>query len=382
MSSGMQLQNRQTAPLRLERTGRTILIVDDEEVIRDLCAKALSGYRSLQAGNGVEALRLLENEKVDVILTDVMMPEMNGLELLQRVKEQSPNQVVVMMTGYGDKEVILRSLKFNADDFITKPINLLQLKSTIQKALEKMSLREELIQLQKMDRLKTDFLGLISHKLKTPVTVISLFIQNLVRDMDKIEDPEYRKTLTMIQDESNYLGYLIQDLLHYSDKVLNAKPTEPQLLDLAELAGNCAVELRERAALNGRHLESALPDSLPPVRADRQQVLFCLRALIDNALKFSPEGSRILISGLANDQQVEISIHDNGPGISPENQVKVFEKFYQVDPDNTGQIRGFGLGLFYARQFLQEHGGRLDLESKPGTGTTVTLKLPRSAPSA
>lgn len=377
MSHGMQLQNRQEPTLRQEQTGRTILIVDDEEVIRDLCAKALSGYRSLQAGNGLEALKVLENEAVDVILTDVMMPEMNGLELLQKVKEQSPNQVVVMMTGYGDKEIILRSLKHNADDFITKPINLLQLKTTIQKALERMSLREELIQLKKMDRLKSDFLGLISHKLKTPVTVISLFIQNLVRDMDGSENPVYRKNLALIQEESNYLGYLIQDLLHYSDKVLNAKPAEQQLLDLADLASSCAIELRDRAALNGRRLETSLPDNLPVVIADRQQVLFCLRALIDNALKFTPEGGEVLVSGRANDHQVEISIHDNGPGISPENQVKVFEKFYQVDPDNTGQVRGFGLGLFYARQFIQDHGGHLDLESTPGEGTTLSLKLPR-----
>ncbi len=158
-----------------------ILIVDDEKIIRDLCLRALSDYRTFSAANGAEALQVLERQEIDLILTDVMMPQMNGLDLLQTVKEQEPNQAVVIMTGFTEKEVILRALQADADDFISKPINLLQLKTTIQKALERKALRQELLEFKRLDRLKTDFLGLISHKLKTPITVISLFMQNLAQ---------------------------------------------------------------------------------------------------------------------------------------------------------------------------------------------------------
>ena len=109
------------------------MIVDNEAIIRDLCRRALQNYRLLEACDGVEALGLFEKGGADVILTDVMMPNMGGIELLRRVKEIEPTIVVIMMTGFADKEIILDALKADADDFITKPLNLLQLKTAVEK---------------------------------------------------------------------------------------------------------------------------------------------------------------------------------------------------------------------------------------------------------
>ena len=175
----MRLETREELELVQETKGRCILIVDDEAIIRDLCARALKDYRTLQAQNGQEALRLLSEQSIDLVLVDVMMPVMNGLELLQQIKEKDAEQLVIVMTGYADKDIILRALKEDADDFIQKPINLLQLKTSIAQAFEKKALRTELMQLKQLDRIKSDFLGLVSHKLRTPTTSISLFIQNL-----------------------------------------------------------------------------------------------------------------------------------------------------------------------------------------------------------
>ena len=169
----------QTVELRQKQEGRCILIVDDEAIIRDLCRRALKGYRVLEAADGEEALKVFENGGVDVILTDVMMPNMDGIELLKRLKELEPTVVVIVMTGYADKDVILNALKADADDFITKPLNLLQLKTAIEKALVKKALKEEIANLKNLDRLKSNFLSLISHKFRTPITSISLFLQNL-----------------------------------------------------------------------------------------------------------------------------------------------------------------------------------------------------------
>ena len=113
----------------------TILVVDDEEIIRDLCRRTLVDYRVLEAADGLAALQSLEQNTVDLMLVDVMMPVMNGRDLLTQVKNRDPDQLVIVMTGYADKEIVLRALKADADDFIQKPINLLQLKSTIQKTL-------------------------------------------------------------------------------------------------------------------------------------------------------------------------------------------------------------------------------------------------------
>jgi len=358
-------------------SGRCILIVDDEDVIRELCAKALRGYRILQAADGAEALRVLEQETVDVVLTDVMMPQMNGLDLLKTVKEREPNQVVVVMTGYADKEIILRALKADADDFISKPINLLHLKTTIDKALEKKALKEELVHLKRMDRLKSDFLGLISHKLKTPTTAISLFIQNLEQGIGDPTDPAFQKTLSLIIEESQYLNYLIQDLLYYSEVILQEGPPRLAPVNPGELAAAVLKELQRSFQNKGLQLESALSDALPGMSLDRQRIAFALRALLENAIKFTPPGGTISLAAQVREDSIRLVVHDTGPGIAREELPKVFEKFYQVDPARTGQVRGFGLGLYYARLFAQNHGGNILLECPPGGGTIATLILPR-----
>ena len=373
----MRLEMRGEPQLLQQTEAPSILIVDDEPVIRDLCARTLKDYRILQAENGQEALRVLDHEKMDLILVDVMMPVMNGLDLLQKIKEQDPEQLVIVMTGYADKDIILRALKAHADDFIHKPINLLQLKISIKNALEKKTLRQELMQLKQLDRIKSDFLGLISHKLRTPTTSISLFIQNLASGAVDMEDPGFASALDAIREESEYLAYLIQDLLYYSDIILNSSEGKASRENLEEIAGTVLAEKRKIIKQKGLILHSSLAQRWPTVVVDRRRISFALNALLDNAIKFTPPGGEITISGEVSETEITFTIADNGPGIPPEEAAKIFEKFYQVDPQQTGQVRGFGLGLFYARQFIRDHGGAINLNSTPGKGTEVTIRLPR-----
>jgi hypothetical protein len=357
----------------------TILVVDDEEIIRDLCRRTLADYRVLEAADGLAALQMLEAEPdgIDLLLVDVMMPVMNGLDLLKQVKDRDPDQLVIVMTGYADKEIILRALKAAADDFIQKPISLLQLKSTIQKALEKRSLRREVQQLKRLDRLKAEFLGLISHKLRTPTTVISLFIQNLANGAVSSDTPDFPVTVQAMRDEADYLAYLIQDLLVYSDVILQEQ--RPQLVpaDLRDIAMTVLAERRPAAAQKSLALVSNLPGGLPNLLLDRRRIAFAIGAVLDNAIKFTPSRGQITLSGEVHKDHVQFAVQDTGIGIAREELPRVFEKFYQIDPQNTGQIRGFGLGLFYARQFVQDHGGTMSIDSQPGLGTTVTITLPR-----
>jgi len=373
----MQLETRGEAQLLQQAEKPTILIVDDEEIIRDLCARALKDYHILQAENGQEALKLLDRQEVDLVLADIMMPIMNGLDLLLQVKERDPSQLVIVMTGYSDKDIILRALKAHADDFIQKPINLLQLKTGIAKALEKKALRRELVQLKQLDRIKSDFLGLISHKLRTPTTSISLFIQNLASGAVDIEEAGFAETLKAVREESDYLGYLIQDLLYYSDIILQDNESKATPEDLKEIAMSVVAEKRSAIEQKGLSLQCRLAGNWPTVMADRRRIAFAIHALFDNAIKFTSPGGEITLSGEISEQEVSLTITDNGPGMAPEEASKVFEKFYQIDPHRTGQIRGFGLGLFYARQFIRDHGGAIHLETEPGKGTAAKILLPR-----
>lgn len=358
-----------------------ILVVDDEEVIRKLCAKALSDYRVVEAENGREALQLLDHESFDLVLVDVMMPVMNGLDLLMQVKERDPDQLVIIMTGYADKEIILRALKADADDFIQKPLNLLQLKSTIDKALEKRLLRQELQQLKRLDRLKAEFLGLISHKLRTPTTVLSLFIQNLASGAVATETPEFASAVAAMREEADYLAYLIQDLLTYSDVILQEQKPKLAWADLREIALTTLAEKRQASAEKGISLINTLQGAWPRLALDRRRMAFAISALLDNAIKFTPHGGQVILAGEIRDDELQLMIRDTGIGIPTEELPRVFEKFYQIDPTQAGQVRGFGLGLFYARQFVQDHGGAMTLESIQGAGTTVTITLPRRSSS-
>lgn len=365
--------------LRQEPDRPTLLVVDDEAAIRDLCARALCDYRIVEAENGRDALAALERGAVDLILVDVMMPVMNGLDLLKQVKERNPDQLVVVMTGYADKDIILRALKAHADDFIQKPLNLLQLKSTVSKALEKRLLRQELQQLQRLDRLKSEFLGLISHKLRTPTTVLSLFIQNLDSGAVSTDTPEFATAVKAMREEADYLANLIQDLLIYSDVILQEQRPDLAVADLREIALTVLAEKRHPAAQKGVSLISSLQESWPRLPLDRRRIAFAISALLDNAIKFTPRHGQVILAGESRDQELLLTIRDTGIGIPAEALPRVFEKFYQIDPNHTGQIRGFGLGLFYARQFVQDHGGTLTIESVAGAGTTVTIALPQPA---
>jgi signal transduction histidine kinase len=378
----MRLETREEQQLLQETEKATILVVDDEEIIRDLCARALKDFRILEADNGRDALQILNDRPVDLVLVDVMMPIMNGLDLLQQVKDRDADQLVIVMTGYADKDIILRALKANADDFIQKPINLLQLKTSIAQAMEKKALRRQLMQLKQLDRLKSDFLGLISHKLRTPTTSISLFIQNLASGTFNMDDPGFASAVESIRKEAEYLASLIQDLLYYSDIILQDTERKTSREDLKEITTKVVTERRQALEQNKLALHVELTGDWPAVTVDRRRIELALGAILDNAIKFTQIGGEITLSGEQNDQDFFLTIVDNGPGIAPEEMGKIFEKFYQVDPNHTGQIRGFGLGLFYARQFVKDHGGDITLDSTVGQGTSVTIRLPRSAISA
>lgn len=353
----------------------SILIVDDEKVIRELCARALSDYRVFLAGNCADAVRIYDKERTDLVLADVMMPGGDGIQLLRQIKELDPNAAVIIMTGFAEKEIILNALREGADDFISKPLNLLQLKTLMEKALARKQLKEELATLKQLDRLKSNFLSLISHKLRTPITSISLFLQNIQRGVYETNDTLFLQNVNLINEEAAYLNRMVNDLLTFSQMMEGSASLNLAPCDLNNVVNGVLQGSRE--ALRKPAIATEVEEShLPALNLDRVKVAFALQQVIDNAYKFSGDTGRVSIRTVADDEWVTVTVADAGSGIPPEELARVFDKFYQVDPDNTGQIRGFGLGLFYAREFIRQHGGSLNIASEPGKGTAVTIMLP------
>ena len=371
----LELNQRSDQQLLQDREKKkTILIVDDEAVIRDLCRRVLHDYNIVEAGDGVEAYDIFLRGGIDVILTDVMMPRMDGLELLKKLKEREPTVVVIIMTGYADKDLILKALKADADDFITKPLNLLQLKSAIDKALVKKALKEEIANLRNLDRFKTVFLSLVSHKFRTPITSISLFLQNLAAGIYDPDDPEARENLGLIYNEACYLGKLVTDLLTFSSVMDSSAGLKPEPCDLNTLLPKLVKDSKEWSEKRGVTWRTDL-EPVPQLYLD-PKFAFALQQVIDNAIKFSKDSGLVCITLRNLDESCQIAVEDNGIGIPKEQLPKLFEKFYQVDADRTGQIRGFGLGLFYAREFVRMHGGSISIESEENIGTRVLVTIP------
>ncbi|MFK5927228.1 MAG: response regulator [Desulfuromusa sp.] len=364
--------------LNQQQKKKTLLCADDEPIIRELCVNVLDEYHVLLAEDGLEAVKILDTVEVDIVLSDVMMPNLGGLELLQKIKEQRPDQAVILMTGYSDKELILQALKAGADDFINKPINILQLRTTVDKVFEKQKIRQELADLKQTDKLKSNFLGLISHKLKTPATAISLFIQNIAEGVESPNDTNFKQMVVMIQAETVHLEQLIQDLLYFSEATLQDEALTLEPIDLGALADRVSLVLQPAALHSGVNLETIIEPQLSktPLMLNPQRVSFAIRALLDNAIKFTPKGGSVCIKTESNEKQIKLLIEDNGIGISPQELAKIFNKFYQVDPEHTGQIRGFGLGLYYAREFIRSMGGQIYIYSQPEQGTTSTIEFP------
>jgi signal transduction histidine kinase len=358
---------------------KALLCVDDEPVIRDLCISVLEDYHVIPAEDGLAALKILETTEVDIVLSDVKMPNLDGLELLQKIKEQRPDQAVILMTGYSDKGLILEALKAGADDFINKPINLLQLSTTVDNVFEKQKLRRELIDLRRTDQLKNDFLGLISHKLKTPATAISLFIQNIAEGIESPNDANFKQMLDMVQAETVHLEQLIQDLLYFSEATLQEDNLLLEPIDLGLIADRVAIAMQPAAHRRKIRFTNLVKPPLPAelLMLNPQRISFAIRALLDNAIKFTQEEGSITVESKITDRQIKLLIKNSGVGIPQHELAKIFNKFYQVDPENTGQVRGFGLGLYYARDFIRSMGGQLYIDSRPGEDTVATIEFPR-----
>ncbi|UFS71837.1 response regulator [Geomonas sp. RF6] len=359
-----------------QKAQKTVLVVDDEAIIRDLCMRALRDYHTVEAANGEEALRVYEQGGIDVVLTDVMMPRVDGIELLKALKEREPTIVVIIMTGYADKDLILKALKEDADDFITKPLNLMQLRTAVDKALDKKALKEEIANLKNLDRFKTNFLSLISHKFRTPITSISLFLQNLAAGVYDPSQETNREYAGLIYDEACYLGTLVTDLLTFSHMMDTGEALKLEPCDLPTIIALALAKAKERTDRLHINVECEL-QPMEEILLDREKFSFALQQVIDNAFKFSKQSGQVRVAMEQTTQNCRIEIEDTGIGIPQGELPKVFEKFYQVDADRTGQIRGFGLGLFYAREFVRMHGGSITLDSAVDSGTKVVITVPR-----
>nr|CAA9296908.1 sensory box histidine kinase/response regulator [uncultured Armatimonadetes bacterium] len=250
-------------------------------------------------------------------------------------------------------------------------------------ALDRMELSERLLQdaianrsFAETDRLKTEFVGTVSHELRTPLTIIKGYTDLVVKEQAGPLNETQLKFMLGVQRNTQRLTELVNDLLDISRLEASQQKMHRERVDLGEVVADACAEYERVAGERGVSIVYERPAALPWVRGDSDRLAQVVNNLLSNAVKFSPSGATVQLSCEAQDKEVVVSVRDRGPGIPQEAQGRLFQKFYRVDSSSTRQVGGTGLGLAIAKAIVEQHGGRVGVESHPGEGSTFFFALP------
>ena len=240
-------------------------------------------------------------------------------------------------------------------------------------------LAEKSAELEVASKHKSEFLANMSHELRTPLNAIVGFSQVLKEKLFGQVNEKQDEYLDDILSSSNHLLALINDILDLSKVEAGQVELERRLFSLREALERGVVMVRERAVQNGVELSLELDPQVDLVEGDERRIQQVVFNLLSNAVKFTPSGGRVDVSTAKEDGEVRIAVRDTGPGISPDDQARIFEEFQQARDTNGERPEGTGLGLALSRSLVELHGGRIWVESEPGKGSTFTFTIPAGA---
>ncbi|HEV3260869.1 MAG TPA: hybrid sensor histidine kinase/response regulator [Gemmataceae bacterium] len=379
-----------------------LLIVDDEpEVVHSLQDLLRFDYRVLGTTRAAEGLKLLDRENVHIVMSDQRMPEMSGVEFLQRMRDTHPDVVRLLFTGYADIKAVIDAInQGHVFRYITKPWDADELQTVLRQAAERFDLfaeRKQLLaelqekncqleamnaELRQASNLKEAFIKVASHELRTPLTIV-LGLADLARQTDGVGEPLHN-WLEQIYHGSQRLNRLIEQIT----RVLVAGRFERTLaradVSVANLVRTAANDMVPFAVQRHQTLEVDAPPELGVMALDADKLRDSVAHLILNAIKFTPDGGTIRVAGRRlPDGGVELTVTDTGMGMDRACVERLFQPFFtgfDVSRHRSGVFeydrRGLGLGLSLVRAFVEMHGGKVSATSEVGRGSTFTIALP------
>ena len=367
---------------------QSLLLVDDEEDIRDVLQLPLEdlGYRVLTAENAEVALRVFRKEKPAMVLTDIKMPGMDGIELLQEIKKDSPETEVIMITGHGDMNLAIKSLKYEATDFIIKPINVDSLEIALGRVEEKISTRlklreytrnlEKLIQEKAVLQDHLASLGLlissVSHGIKGLVTRLDGGIYLIDSGIDKGDPEQIKEGRDTLQQTAARIKKMVQDILYYAkERSISLETVETEVF-AREVMDTILPRMDGRAIA----LEPDLTRAPARIVIDPECLHSALINILENAVdacKKDPEKDDHRIDFIIEkiSGHLVFTVRDNGTGMDRETRENIFTLFF-----SSKDRRGTGLGLYIANKIITQHKGTIEVESQPGQGSLFRVKIP------
>jgi len=354
---------------------QNILIVDDVadnlRVLGDLLRD--EGYKVRPVPNGKLALQVAEKEKPDLILLDIMMPDLNGFEVCKMLKEHKTlNDVpVIFISALNDTADIVKAFKCGGSDFITKPFMAEEVKARVATHLKIYQQQKEL---QKLNADKDRFITILAHDLKSPFIGIISFSELLANNIDDYDISKIKSLVSIVHKSSKHFYTLLEDLLNWA-RVQSGKLTfEPQLTNLNKLCSDVIEVLRLNIDNKSLTVNNYIPIGFE-ANVDIDMAKTILRNLISNAIKFTPNNGKIAINVEKGDSEITVSVTDTGIGMSTRTLNKLFDVTQIQSSKGTNDETGTGFGLLLCKEFVEKHNGHIWAETEEGNGTTFRFTL-------
>ncbi|MFN8549329.1 MAG: hybrid sensor histidine kinase/response regulator [Candidatus Eisenbacteria bacterium] len=353
-----------------ERATR-ILVVDDNPRNVAILKKILSKSHDVAtAGSGEEALAVASGFVPDLILLDIMMPGIDGYETCRRLRARPDlkQTKIIMVSAKAMVSERLEGYEAGADDYVTKPFDEDELVAKIRVYLRLKSVEE-------VDRLKSELLALLNHETRTPLTFMIAPTEMLLNDPST--SPEQRELLQMVHDGAKRLHRLVERVSFLSSLKTGTCRFDLESCDLSALVEGVVTTMESTASTHLVRFERQIQSGVR-LTADPAKLKMVLSGILENAVRFSPEGSAIEVTLSAQDEKAVLSVTDHGPGIEPDFLPRIFEEFAVSNLQNHSS--GHGLSLASARLVILRHRGTLVARSEPGQGATFRIELPTTVP--
>ncbi len=372
-----------------DTSGKTILIVDDEPDIREVLAISLQdmGYRTVEAENAATAFDRFQKENPQIVVTDIKMPGGDGIGLLRKIKHENTETEVIMITGHGDMNLAIRSLKYEATDFITKPINVDALEIALRRAQEKIAMRRKLQDytrsLEQLVKEKSELqdhlaslglmIGSVSHGMKGLLTSLDGGLYLVSSGLNKKDFKRVEEGCQAAQETVQRIRKMVMDILYYAkERELKRAPVR-----IADFAEDLVRVIQPRIDSCGIRLACHFESTAGTMQVDADYLQAALVNILENAVDACLKDHRmpthqIDFSITEPDGDIVFCIADDGIGMDRDSCDRIFSLFY-----STKGRRGTGLGLFIANRVIGQHGGKITVASKPGEGSLFRVRIPK-----
>ena len=377
MKTAQHKQSKRLAPL--------VLLVDDEPKNLKLLGNLLreKNYRMALASDGKRALEIAQAQLPDLILMDVMMPEMSGFEVCKALKKEKATAgiPIIFLTAKSDEKDIVTGFRSGGNDYVVKPLKSEELLARVETHLDLKFSREALQQandeLREINANQIKFFNIVAHDLRNPFVGLKSFPQLLESYCTSFSPDAIVEMAKGASQQAERVLALLENLLHWAKGQMGQVSFEPRRYSLKTLINESVLVADTHIKGKSLKLVQQIEDDIR-AEIDFQMVSTIIRNLISNAIKFSREGKTITIAAYANDSEVTIEVHDQGIGMEDKIKNQLFKIGERVTTQGTSGEKGTGLGLLICQQFVERHGGKIWAKSELGQGSSFFVRLPLS----